>query len=483
MPPKKACQHLKGTCPVAPLTDSHFCSHHTCPKCGLEKSSKEKWCDKCADRKPSPKKRASPRPKPKAKEGRASPAGGKGTPTRIAGTGKAQGRIIPNNEEDMLKALLQEGNISRAEFDRRIKVLKEKVNEVLLKPHRTPRSAHEIPPGRVTAIAKARTQETVFKYTFDYKAKKWCKSMLLAYIEPKPFDEGAMRAAYRMFDLTKPEGQDMYVAKMAKDKKEAAEIYFVDAEMQAMCQWFAEEYNKRGVPKPVEFVDAFLIECYSRDDRAIMACEPFLEGEYVKYSNNYGYVAPDDRNTPQAFSHFTHWHSNGRFIVVDVQGVGDKYTDPQVHSKDGEGFGKGNVGQEGIDEFFKSHKCNSICKLLGLTDKIEDFKGTRTKLHRPKNLDYNTDPSEDDLLYFGLDRAQYDAILQKFKMSDSDGSGEISLDELPKLCRELELEIPTDQLVNVMANVDRDGSGEISLLEFLTWWTGHEDDMDAEQQT
>ena len=34
----------------------------------------------------------------------------------------------------------------------------------------------------------------------------------------------------------------------------------------------------------------------------------------------------------QAFSHFTYQHTQGRMIVVDIQGVDDTYTDPQIHS-------------------------------------------------------------------------------------------------------------------------------------------------------
>ena len=49
------------------------------------------------------------------------------------------------------------------------------------------------------------------------------------------------------------------------------------------------------------------------------ACEPYVDGKYVKYSNNFGYVSPDDRNTPHSFSHFTHYISGGRYLVVDVQ--------------------------------------------------------------------------------------------------------------------------------------------------------------------
>ncbi len=49
------------------------------------------------------------------------------------------------------------------------------------------------------------------------------------------------------------------------------------------------------------------------------------------------------------------------------KGVGDVWTDPQFHTSYATSdFGKGNLEQMGIDGFFKSHKCNSICEYLGI---------------------------------------------------------------------------------------------------------------------
>ena len=131
----------------------------------------------------------------------------------------------------------------------------------------------------------------------------------------------------------------------------------------------------------------------------------------------------------QAFSHWSYHNTNGQKIVVDIQGVGDLYTDPQVrlpllptlsqqqqqqqqppaplpdppwlcfslrelmstsalrhlippctrppttcmagaamqiHTRDGEGYGTGNLGARGMALFFRAHKCNAICHQLGL---------------------------------------------------------------------------------------------------------------------
>lgn len=94
--------------------------------------------------------------------------------------------------------------------------------------------------------------------------------------------------------------------------------------------------------------------------------EPYIPGEYRKHNNNFGSVSEDERNTPQAFSHFTYEASNHEILAVDIQGVGDLYTDPQLHTLDGNDFGKGNLGVTGFHKFMSTHRCNSICRYLKL---------------------------------------------------------------------------------------------------------------------
>ncbi len=157
-----------------------------------------------------------------------------------------------------------------------------------------------------------------------------------------------------------------YVAKISIDPFEERDSYFQDVIIQCYAKAYAERYNLYGPPKKVDFVKAYLLELIDRPQRPVCAVERFISGPYRKHNNNFGFVSEDERNTPQSFSHFTYEASNHRILVVDIQGVGDCYTDPQIHSMDGVGFGKGNMGVRGFDKFLSTHRCNAVCRYLKL---------------------------------------------------------------------------------------------------------------------
>jgi hypothetical protein len=170
-----------------------------------------------------------------------------------------------------------------------------------------------------------------------------------------------------------------YVAKMSIDPYEEREAYFQDVTMQMYAKAYAEKYNTYKPPKTIAFIKAFILELSSRPLSPLCAVERFISGPYRKHNNNFGYVGEDERNTPQAFSHFTYEASQHQILICDIQGVGDLYTDPQIHSLDGLGFGKGNMGERGFDKFLSTHRCNAICrylKLPSINSKQDDDAGT-----------------------------------------------------------------------------------------------------------
>lgn len=192
----------------------------------------------------------------------------------------------------------------------------------------------------------------------------WSCSVVLVEIQEKPFAKGSCRSAHMLRDLTYP--NQHYVAKFST-KKASRDQYFMDVLMQTFCSKWSDLYNSFNPPKKITFLPSFVLELCDRGTPAVCGGEPFIEGEYKKFNNNSGYVNSEAaRNTPQAFSHFSLVHSNQELVIIDIQGVNDFYTDPQIHTKSGKGFGEGNLGQTGINQFIKTHACNPLCSFLKL---------------------------------------------------------------------------------------------------------------------
>ncbi|GAB5359294.1 hypothetical protein AAMO2058_000531900 [Amorphochlora amoebiformis] len=217
--------------------------------------------------------------------------------------------------------------------------------------------------------------EKSIKYIYDLKTNQWTQQEVLLKLDTVPFSRGSLRVVYHM-EMEEPD-QDIevpgatknrYVAKISMNPSDNknTEVYFKDVETQTIAKYYAEKFNFYHPPKKVDFIKACVLELIQREGNPIVGVEKFIPGPYRKHNSNYGYVSDEERNTPQAFSHFS-WEASGHTLLVcDIQGVGDLYTDPQIHHISGEGFGKGNLGMAGISKFLQKHRCNAICRYLKL---------------------------------------------------------------------------------------------------------------------
>ncbi|CAF2150474.1 unnamed protein product [Rotaria magnacalcarata] len=217
-------------------------------------------------------------------------------------------------------------------------------------------------------------EENVIRHEFDPIKRTWHTSDITIKIESKPFAHGSMRECFRLKKLSvfsahhDWDHSSNYIAKQYTDEVPTSR-YFDDVMMQMTTKLWASHYNQHNPPKKVDIVQMSVLEFKDRAGRPHYHLERFIEGNYIKYNSNSGFVCDDStlRHTPQAFSHFTFEASCHEQIVVDIQGVGDLYTDPQIHTNLGFEYGEGNLGIRGMTLFFSTHECNPICTRLNLT--------------------------------------------------------------------------------------------------------------------
>jgi hypothetical protein len=199
----------------------------------------------------------------------------------------------------------------------------------------------------------------------------------------RPFAQGAMRTA----SYARTAASDgRFVVKSFRQHRGARRLAHLaeDMRIQTLCKGFALEFN--ALTRDKHSIDFIVTACLrgksspssSRGTAAVTeynSLEPYIEGSYVKYNNNSGYVNHDIaagdaefNQAAQAFSHFTFERSCGHLLVCDLQGVGHVLTDPAIHTLDRNRFRltDTNLNADGFKFFFSTHECGDICRELGL---------------------------------------------------------------------------------------------------------------------
>ena len=196
--------------------------------------------------------------------------------------------------------------------------------------------------------------ELVRRHRYVPSSGTWITDTSMVKIEAFPFDRGAQRQVYRMKKISQAPTAHWSMLDWAKAPNYVAKCYitedgqinmqadqrqkvFDDIKLQHEAAHWAHEFNKAGPPKKIIVIQCYVLEFINRPGSPVLGCERFVDGHdkygagFVKHNSNSGFVETHEgRSTPQAFSAHSFYASKGNIMVVDVQGVGDLYTDPQV---------------------------------------------------------------------------------------------------------------------------------------------------------
>ena len=227
--------------------------------------------------------------------------------------------------------------------------------------------------------------ENATQKTFDAATGEWSDVAVEVLMGASPVDHGAIRECFRC-KLRPKDGpqrteswahgsKNHFAKRFLPERGIPEEAAYDDVMLQMTAKFYGDEFNKWLPPKRIDFLFCFVLQMHERPGAPIYFVERFLEkGTFEKHNSNSGYVNDEhQRNTPQAFSHFSFEASGGRLMVVDIQGIDDLYTDPAIHSYH-KTFGDTDLGVRGMALFFESYggvANNPVSQYLCLPD-LED---------------------------------------------------------------------------------------------------------------
>ena len=73
------------------------------------------------------------------------------------------------------------------------------------------------------------------------------------------------------------------------------------------------------------------------DDGEYVTVEEFIDGDFIKYINNDGFLCKKHHHLmskAECYAHFTYQKSEGKLIVLDIQGSNQFLYDPEIASSD-----------------------------------------------------------------------------------------------------------------------------------------------------
>jgi hypothetical protein len=185
------------------------------------------------------------------------------------------------------------------------------------------------------------------------------------------FATGGTRTVYRGKSLATNDA--VVIKKFTTQTPMTASFWQQDVHCSKEAIRLADKFNSLGFSnKPIHFIEPVVQKVTRVGDAKVtlgeqIMVEPYLEGKYTKWNSNSGWFRPkeDGGDMIQAFSHWTYHETQGKLMLVDLQGVrrSDAYvlTDPVCLFHDGSG-GITDTGFDGMNAFFYHYTCNRFCR-------------------------------------------------------------------------------------------------------------------------
>ena len=226
-------------------------------------------------------------------------------------------------------------------------------------------------------------------YEFDFNNMLWSNFPIKAefMIEDSPLGSGGFREAFKATSTTDGFKERTWVIKkyleqaldFIEQTNETEQTHTQKSvQMHSLARNFASQMKDKIIKEQIEGFGQFFeyrkVFMGKMDDGKYVTIEEFIDDDFVKYINNNGKLCEsgDVCDKAQAFAHFTYEKSQGKLIVLDIQGAGYTLYDPEIASLDllgDEGnyqFCTGNLSHIAMNNFFDNHKCNKYCNLLKL---------------------------------------------------------------------------------------------------------------------
>ncbi|KAI3640277.1 hypothetical protein MIR68_001155 [Amoeboaphelidium protococcarum] len=151
-----------------------------------------------------------------------------------------------------------------------------------------------------------------------------CEKKIRCKVAPQPFAFGSLRLAYHARLIQPDSGDKQVVMKQFKHVGSGENVikrYVEDLECQTVAAHFAKQFKRVYPPSPIAFAKTKVMKFYTFKTEQV-SVEPYMPGEYKKWSNNSGiWIKDDDGSLMAAFSHWTFVESRGQILVCDLQGV------------------------------------------------------------------------------------------------------------------------------------------------------------------